>query len=756
MDLRQAWISLRDAERDGDEAAIARAAGVLSELPDDVAERRMLAEILGYAAGALIKLGPGHLDAAVALADRAVRLDPDAKLAMSLPIALALRSAATTRLADLDRSIAVGGRLSADEAMLAVATTAMRAARGGSLDELDAAIDVGRRTVAGLRRGAPARQVRAVSLGDALFARYLRTGDTAAFTEAVRVVREATSARDRDIRAYAMLRLGEFYLAGPTSLPGFMLLFQARQAERLSRPVRMLRVRALHLLGQVQRQRGDHRRAVAAFAEAAGLTDAEPVQRAVNARLWGDTAAEAGDHHEALAGYRAALDLLPWITSWRADRTDREHTLSAFVGLARDAAAVALQIGDPQAALVLLEQGRGLLLEQLMSPRARLDELERVAPRLAARLDTTIAAMNEPATVGEDLTGRARLVRDLDEVSAAIRGLDGFTRWGLPPLFADLEGVARDGPVVVVNVAASRCDALILTASGMTALRLTELTLADATAQAERLPDADNDVLREILAWLWRTTVGPVLGHSALRPLLDAPTPPRLWWVPTGRLALLPLHAAGDALDLVVPSIAPTVTALLHSRTRPAPAAEARMAVVVVDQVPGLPTLTGARRDARMLADRATRLDGLTVSGPEGYGVVHYACHAATDLGSPSESHLVLGPELRLSVTDLTRWHLRHAELAFLAACGTIRTSGALADEAVHIAGGFLTAGYGQVIATLWSVNDQLAHRVATHFYAGDPLDAARALHHAVTAIRRHPTYGEHPTAWAAYVHLGR
>ncbi|MEV7231040.1 CHAT domain-containing tetratricopeptide repeat protein [Polymorphospora sp. NPDC051019] len=755
MDLRQAWISLRDAQRDGDEATIARAAEALAELPDDVAERRMLAEILGYAAGALIKLGPGHLDAAVALADRAVRLDPDAELAMSLPLALALRSAATTRLADLDRSIAVAGRLSTDEAMFAVATTAMRAARGGSLDELDAAIDLGRRAAAGLRRGAPARQVRAVSLGDALFARFLRTGDRAAFVEAVRVVREATSARDHDIRAYAMLRLGEFYLAGP-GLPRFMLLFQARQAERLSRPVRMVRARALHLLGQVQRLRGDHRRAVSAFAEAAGLADAEPVQRAVNARLWGDTAAEAGDHHEALAGYRAALDLLPWITSWRADRVDREHTLTAFVGLARDAAAVALQVGDPQAALVLLEQGRGLLLDQLMSPRARLDELERVAPRLAERLDDTIAAMNEPATVGEDLTGRARLVRELDDVSAAIRGLDGFARWDLPPLFADLEGAARDGPVVVVNVAASRCDALILTASGMTTLRLTELTLADATAQAERLPDADDDVLREILAWLWRTTVGPILGHRALRPLLDASAPPRLWWVPTGPLALLPLHAAGDALDLVVPSLAPTVTALLRSRAKSAPVAEARMAVVVVDQVPGLPTLTGARRDARMLADRATRLDGLATSGPQGYGVVHYACHATTDLGSPSESHLVLGPELRLSVTDLTRWHLRHAELAFLAACGTVRTSGALADEAVHIAGGFLTAGYAQVIATLWSVNDQLAHRVATHFYAGDPLDAARALHHAVRVIRRHPTYGEHPTAWAAYVHLGR
>lgn len=744
---------LRHAEQTGDRAAVVRAAGLLLAQPDDAAEPRVLAEIIGYAAGALIPLGPAHLDDAVALAERSVQLDPDTAMAKYLPITLALRSAATTRLADLDRAVATGARPFADEPMFAVTTTAMRAARSGTPDELDAAIEVARRTVAAQRRGSPERHTSVLQLGDALFRRYLNIGDRTALEEAVRVVREATRARDRSIRAMALLRLGEFYLAGPR-MPGFMLAFQARQAERASRSEPMLRVRALHLVGQAERLRGNYRRAVAAFAEAAGLTEAEPVQRAVNARLWGQTAAESGDHQAALDGYRAALDLLPWITSWRADRADREHTLATFMGLASDAAAVALQVEDPQTALVLLEQGRGLLLEQLMSPRARLDELARVAPELAARLDATIAAMNE--AVDDGPTGRARQVRELDEVSAAIRRLDGFDRWGLPPLFTDLADAAREGPVVVVNVADSRCDAMIMTVAGVTTVRLPELTLDDARAWAQRLPDADNATLREILAWLWRTTVGPVLRHRALQPLLDAPTPPRLWWVPTGPLALLPLHAAGDALDLVVSSVVPTLTALLRSRARSAPATPPRMALVAAHRVPGMPPLTGARRDAEMLADRATSLDALTAAAGEGYGVVHYACHATTDLGSPSQSHLVLGPDRTLSVTDLSRWHLRHTELAFLAACGTVRTSSALADEAVHIAGGFLTAGYSQVVATLWSVNDQLAHRVARHFYAGDPLDAARTLHDAVTAIRRHPTFAEHPRVWAAYLHIGR
>ncbi|MGW7788044.1 hypothetical protein, partial [Streptomyces tricolor] len=69
---------------------------------------------------------------------------------------------------------------------------------------------------------------------------------------------------------------------------------------------------------------------------------------------------------------------------------------------------------------------------------------------------------------------------------------------------------------------------------------------------------------------------------------------PRLWWCPTGALALLPLHAAvlpctGDgppsppvyAHDLVVSSYVPTLGSLLHARERPAPVAGRRSLAAV-------------------------------------------------------------------------------------------------------------------------------------------------------------------------------
>jgi hypothetical protein len=98
---------------------------------------------------------------------------------------------------------------------------------------------------------------------------------------------------------------------------------------------------------------------------------------------------------------------------------------------------------------MLLEQGRGLLLDQLMSPRARHDELISAAPDLATVLETTLASLNQPSIGDEDPLHRARLVEQFDSVSGAIRALDGFTDWGRPPPPAQLLAAASDGPVIV-------------------------------------------------------------------------------------------------------------------------------------------------------------------------------------------------------------------------------------------------------------------------------------------------------------------
>lgn len=136
----------------------------------------------------------------------------------------------------------------------------------------------------------------------------------------------------------------------------------------------------------------------------------------------------------------------------------------------------------------------------------------------------------------------------------------------------------------------------------------------------------------------------------------------------------------------------------------------------------------------------------------------HSACHANSDPANSSASLLLLADYLTrpLTVLDLGRMHLDGAELAFLSACATARTSTELSDEAIHLASACQLAGYRQVIATLWPIGDVRAVRISAHIYsslAEGRSPAAAALHQAV--LRRRNLDPEHPSTWAAHTHNG-
>jgi len=80
------------------------------------------------------------------------------------------------------------------------------------------------------------------------------------------------------------------------------------------------------------------------------------------------------------------------------------------------------------------------------------------------------------------------------------------------------------------------------------------LRLADVEANVAALLEAFDDelptmtmrrhrreVTSRILGWLWDAAVAPVLATLPA----DAPVPPRVWWLPTGLLGLLPLPPPG-------------------------------------------------------------------------------------------------------------------------------------------------------------------------------------------------------------------
>jgi CHAT domain-containing protein len=139
---------------------------------------------------------------------------------------------------------------------------------------------------------------------------------------------------------------------------------------------------------------------------------------------------------------------------------------------------------------------------------------------------------------------------------------------------------------------------------------------------------------------------------------------------------------------------------------------------------------------------------------------LHLACHGIQKPDEPTKSSLVL-EDGQLTLEEIIQLNLPKAEFAFLSACQTTTGDEKLSEEAVHIAGGMLLAGYRGVVATMWSIQDELAPEVTNEFYGHiiedgerpDSRKAAEALHMSVQKLRKRA--GVKLIDWIPFVHLG-
>ena len=139
----------------------------------------------------------------------------------------------------------------------------------------------------------------------------------------------------------------------------------------------------------------------------------------------------------------------------------------------------------------------------------------------------------------------------------------------------------------------------------------------------------------------------------------------------------------------------------------------------------------------------------------------HFACHGIQDPQNPINSGLQLANNQCLKLSDIVRVTHPRGGLAFLSACQTATGNKKLADEAVHLAAGMLFIGYSGVIATMWSILDDVAPQVAEDVYSQlfsndsppDHRQAARALHYAVERLQQDPKISFY--SWLPFVHLG-
>ncbi|MFH8407048.1 CHAT domain-containing protein [Streptomyces sp. NPDC018019] len=529
------------------------------------------------------------------------------------------------------------------------------------------------------------------------------------------------------------------------------------------------------------------------------------------------------------AGYpylARAVSLLPRVV-WGA----REHILGDLAerrGLATDAAACALAAGRPEHAVELLDHGRAVLWERHLKTRTRYEEMAHAASpqtrQLQRRMQRVHAGLSEleplaraagnssQSAAGDprmdfDRSGRPWLREGLgarmDDWS--LRRLE--TEWArlshtaqreLPDYafvmaeYADLRPAAEEGCVVYVNVSPFRCDALIVDMRHREPVHipLPELTATEAEERAQRYlavmrsAAADREeVIRDMLDWLWRSVAAPVL--KAL-PITEAPA--RTWWVPTGPLTTLPLHAAAPrtaadgpcVLNLVISSYTSTLGALVRARRvrdgKSGPRPQRKHLLVTPDtaHLPGAARLHARLRELMphwrrtVLAGADATRDRVRSALPE-HAWAHFDCHGVQDLDEPLKSHLALGDE-PLTVSDLADLCCARAEFAMLAACTTAAGGDLVRDEWISLAAALMYAEYQSVIGTLWPVADAPTARIAQSVYehllpVPKPLGrlfARPALRYAAGADALRLAVREersrrprHPSAWVSFVHYG-
>jgi tetratricopeptide (TPR) repeat protein len=731
--------------------------------------------------------------------------DPQRTVYLSgLGLALQTRSARTGSPSDLDEAIAcLRAAVRAlpdghpDRAMQLSnlgAALRERSSRTEEIGDLDDAVEIGQAAVAATPRGHPGFGMRQYNLSVALRARFNHAGDPADLDAAYQAVlaAEATVPAVHPGRALVLLNLGRisYDRSSHDGLPAVEKADRVRQARQ-------------------------------ALRQAAGCPTGMLSERLEAAAVWGEAAGELGDWPDAVRGYATAVELLARLAWPGLDPGDRLHILTRYLGLGADAAAAALRAADPSTAVELLERARGVLLANAIEARTDRSALFEIAPELAGRMDAVRAELDRPDiappltvrrvgggvyglpadSAGEQLLREAAtrhaerrryLAREWDDLVAQARQLPGFGDFLGPSSAADLSRCAADGPVAIVNISRHGSHALIITPDQPTVVPLDQIAFDETleridTLQAALAALADSpateqhaqQVLDQTLDWLAESITTPVAQALASPPPATAQpyraSPPgRLWWCPVGPAAFLPLHAASDQW---VCSYTPTLRALIEARARAAGTGEShgRMLAVALPETPGLGELPQAQLEVEQVARFAPGATVLTaglatrarlLAELPGHCFLHFAGHSKQDPNDLASGalctydHQGTGPT---TLSDLARLRLTDARLAFLSSCEAALGAFDVPDEAIHLAGSLLLAGFTHVIATQWTVFDTIAPQVAEAFYARlssrdargdtllDPARSARCLHDAIAHLRdRYPSL-----LWAPYIHIG-
>ncbi len=505
-----------------------------------------------------------------------------------------------------------------------------------------------------------------------------------------------------------------------------------------------------------------------------------------SARNWGQWAEERNAWHEVFEAGIYGLDAIDALLAGQIVRSAQENWLKDAQGLHTRTAHALVRLDRLTEAVETLDRGQARLMAQVLEEfrsdiqnrleAAGQDQRFMVFMQTIEQRTVLLAQAENAAGDAERLAAiNAQLRVNLDARMAAIvaiQSVPGCEDLFAAPNFPHIAQAAGNGPLVYLLTTPQVGLALIVSAS------------VSPSVIPVWLPDLKHETLNSLLAdhfaaynaWRtehrnpdvharWMTSLDNTcrrLWDLAMSPLVTALTAmgaDQATLIPTGLLALLPLHAAWRpdadaptgrryALDDLALAYAPSALALDKARAIAAQVGVRRMTGVVDPQPTRGSALPNARRESEAVAHlfpgaqlltqaEATRSAALRALAET--DVAHFSCHGISDPGAPLESCLILADDEPLTVRDLLGLRLSGARLATLSACETGIMGTNLPDEVVALPTAMLQAGFAGVCGSLWSVADISTAMLMVRFYRlwrVDGLTPAQALRSAQQWVR--------------------
>lgn len=553
-------------------------------------------------------------------------------------------------------------------------------------------------------------------------------------------------------------------------------------------------------------------RAIETYERGINSHAAPPFMRLRAARACGDLLISRKMHKHAKLILETAVHLLPNLNPRQLKRTDAQFNISQFANLTARAVSLRLEnLDDLYGSLQILELGRGILANLQLEVRSDISELGAKHPGLAQQFQQLRDKIDSPSVAPLPFTTddplaqnqsniiaeRSVLLEKFNALLLHIRSLQDFETFLRGPSESELRSLAGEDSIVVFNVSDIRSDAFLITDKEIRVVHLPLLTSDSIEVMTTRyLTAIENQRLSQhnqsmleingVLEWLWDSAANPVLNQLGFIQRPCDRNWPRVWWVGSGILNILPIHAAGyhdstpsqATLECVISSYIPTVKSLAYARERIAEPDQCQNAVLIaMPTTPAQNDLPFVEAEVKELVNLLTKASIHTkvmhnptrmevLSELPQSSIVHFTCHGypAED---PSQSSFLLQDweTSPLTVSDLISLNIRSAKLAYLSACHTSAMRDLhLLDESISLSSAIQLSGFPSVVGSLWQVTDNHSAQVAKEVYEWISADAkfnveraAEGLHKAVLQLRDSTRFmrKQDPLLWASYIHVG-